>query len=215
MRDGVEEGSDVEIDHPVLVPTPLTSHSQRVMGAAPTAVAVTVGMKDRLQLVFQQHHRRRLRHPVDRVRHPKHTQSRPMILRYRHTTHRAREIAPRGHPVPQRVEVVLQLRLEPLDADRVDTRCTLVGSDLLPRLENEALVDLKRLHLQLGSGPRLLPCRVGHGLTLVCTAPSLQPHYRAFPATTSRPAPVPRIGTLPLTVSTARGPPSCPPERDR
>ena len=38
--------------------------------------------------------------------------------------------------------------------------------------------------------------------------PSLQPHYRAFTATTSRSAPVPRIGTLPLAVSAPWGPPS-------
>jgi hypothetical protein len=37
--------------------------------------------------------------------------------------------------------------------------------------------------------------------------PSLQPHYRAFPATTRRSAPLPRIGTLPLTVSAAWGSP--------
>ena len=54
----------------------------------------------------------------------------------------------------------------------------------------------------------LLPWRVGPGLTLVCTAPWLQPHYRTFFATMSRPAPVPRLGTLPLAVSAARGPPS-------
>jgi len=50
--------------------------------------------------------------------------------------------------------------------------------------------------------------RAGPGLTLACTAPWLQPHYRTFPATTSRPVPVPRLGTLPLTVSAAYGPPS-------
>src|SRR5213078_457692 len=208
MGDGVEEGADVEIDHPVLVPTPLASHGQRVVSTSPRTVAVTVGMEDRLQPFFQQHRRRSLRHPVSRVRHPEQTHSRPMILRYRHTTHRAREVAPRRHPVPQLVEVVPQLRFERLDAHRVDTRCTLVGSDLLPRLEHEALVDLKRLHLRLGSLPRLLPYRVGLGLTLVCTAPLLQPHYGTFLATTSRPAPVPRIGTLPLTVLTVCGPPS-------
>ena len=42
---------------------------------------------------------------------------------------------------------------------------------------------------------------------LTCTAPSLQPDYRALITTTSRPAPVPR-GTLPLAVSAAWGPPS-------
>ena len=42
---------------------------------------------------------------------------------------------------------------------------------------------------------------------LACTAPSLQPDYRAFVTTTSRPVPVPR-GTLPLAVSAAWSPPS-------
>jgi len=45
-------------------------------------------------------------------------------------------------------------------------------------------------------------------MTLVCTAPSLQPHYRTFLTTTSRPVPVPRLGTLPLAVSPACSPPS-------
>jgi hypothetical protein len=56
--------------------------------------------------------------------------------------------------------------------------------------------------------PNVLPLRVGPGLALVCTAPSLRPHYRTFLATTGCPAPVPRLGTLPLAVSAARGPPS-------
>src|SRR6266404_6910845 len=37
--------------------------------------------------------------------------------------------------------------------------------------------------------------------------PSLQPHYRAFLTTTRRSVPLPRISTLPLTVSAARGSP--------
>jgi len=46
---------------------------------------------------------------------------------------------------------------------------------------------------------------------LTCTTPSLQSHYRTFITTTGRPAPVPRIGTLPLTVFAACGSPSRPP----
>ncbi len=42
---------------------------------------------------------------------------------------------------------------------------------------------------------------------LTCPTPSLQPHYKTFTATTSRPAPVPRVGTLPLTVFPACGSP--------
>ena len=99
----------------------------------------------------------------------------------------------------------LSLRRELGDADSVHARRTVVGPDLLPRLKHEAFGNFKRLHLRLGSRPRLLPRRVGLGLTLVCPAPSLRPHYRTLIATTGRSAPVPRIGTLPLTVTAAWG----------
>jgi hypothetical protein len=178
------------------------------MSAAPGTVPVAVAVEDRLQFFLQQHRRRSLRHPVSRIGHPEQAHAFPMILRYLHAPHRPREVTPRGHPVPQLVEIAPQLLGEQAGADRVHARRPVIGPDLLPRLNDEALADLKRLHLGLGPGPWLLPLRVGHGLTLVCTAPSLRPHYRAFPATTSRPAPVPRLGTLPLAVSAARGPPS-------
>ena len=55
---------------------------------------------------------------------------------------------------------------------------------------------------------RLLPgTLVDHQTNPDDPPPSLQPHYRAFTATTRRSAPLPRIGTLPLTVSAAWGSP--------
>ena len=178
------------------------------MGAAPRTVPVAVAVEDRLQFLLQQHRRRSLRHPVTRIGHAEQTHAFPMIFRYLDAPHRPREIAPRAHPVPQPEQIVPQLFFEQADAARVHPRRPVIGPDLLPRLHDEALTDLKRLHLRLGPGPGLLPLRVGPGLTLVCTAPWLQPHNRTFLATMSRPAPVPRLGTLPLAVSAARGPPS-------
>src|SRR5262249_23174235 len=198
----------INIEHPVLLPAPLAAHGQRVMSTAPRTITVAVAVENPLQPALQQHRRRSLRHPVRRGRHPEQAHTRPMIFRYLHAPHRPREIAPRGHPVPQLVEVVPPLLLEQANADRVHARRTFIGPDLLPRLIDEALADLKRLHLGLGSLPRLLPWRVGPGMPLACTAPSLQPHYRTFLTTTSRPVPVPRLGTLPLAVSAACGPPS-------
>src|SRR5215472_11925130 len=131
-----------------------------------------------------------------------------MIFRYLHAPHRPGEVTPRTHPVPQLVQIVFQLLFEQADADRVHARRTLLGPDLLPRLIDEALADLKRLPFRPGPIPGLLPWRVGPGPALVRTAPSLQPHYRTFLTTTGRPAPVPRLGTLPLAVSAACGPPS-------
>ena len=157
MRNGVEKGPDIKIEHPVLLPAPLAAYGQGVVGASPRTVAVAVAVEDRLQLLLQQHRRRGLRHPVRRIRHAEQTHAFPMIFRYLHAPHRPREVAPRGHPVPQLVEVVPQLLLEQADADRVHARRTLVGPDLLPRLRDEALVDLKRLHLRPGSAPAAPP----------------------------------------------------------
>src|SRR5690242_12294946 len=209
MRHRIEKGPDINIQHPVLFPAPLSAGGQRMMSAAPRPVAVAVAVKHRLQLGFQQHRRCGLRHPVGRVWHPEQTHTRPAVFWYLHAPHRPREVTPRGHPVPQLVEVVPPLLLKHPDADRVHARRPLIGPDLLPRLIDKALTDLKRLHFRPGPGPRLLPFRVDPELALVCAAPSLQPHYRTFTATTGRPAPVPRLGTLPLAVSAACGPPSC------
>ena len=213
MRNGVEKGADIKVQRPVLCPAPAAAYGQRVMGAAPRTVPVAVPVEDRLQFLLQQHRRRSLRHPVARVGHAEQTHAFPMIFRYLHAPHRTREIAPRAHPVPQLEEIVLQLLGEQADANRVHARRPVIGPDLLPRLHDETLIDLKRLHLRLGSLPRLLPWRVGLRMTLVCTAPLLQPHYRTFTATTGRPAPVPRLGTLPLAVPAACGPPSRGPGR--
>ena len=133
-----------------------------------------------------------------------------MILRYLNGSHRPREVAPRGHPIPQPVEVVHLVGCEIVDAHSVHARRCTVRSDLLPRLENETLRNFKRLQLLLPrSICRLLPRTVDLQTTLNCPAPSLRPHYRALTATTGRSAPVPRIGTLALAASAACGSPSC------
>ena len=67
MRNGVEKGADVKVQHPVLRPAPAAAHGQRVMGAAPRTVPVAVAVEDRLQYLLQQHRRRSLRHPVTRI----------------------------------------------------------------------------------------------------------------------------------------------------
>jgi len=69
-----------------------------------------------------------------------------MILRYFHRTHRSGKVAASAHPIPQLIEIVLLIAAELVDADCIHTRRTVIGPDFLPRLENEALVDLKRLH---------------------------------------------------------------------
>ena len=218
MRNAVEKGPDIKVQHPILFPAALSGDGQRVMGAAPRTIAVTVRVEDRLQPGFQQHCCRGLGHPVGRVRDSEHPDPPPMILRYLHRPHRSREVASRGHPIPQQVEVVPLALRELGDADGVHARRPVVGPDLLPRLKHQALGDLKRFHLRLGSGPRLLPRRVGLGLTLVrpgrgrdrCAPPPLRsgpitgpsPLLRAgpplCPGSVLCPTRLPPAGVLPL-----------------
>jgi len=207
MRNAVEEGPDIKIQNPVLLPAASTCHSQRVLGRTPRTVAVTVGMKDRLQPHFQQHRCCGLCHSIGHVRHPERSDPSPMIIRYLHRPHRPRQVTARGHSVPQLVEVVPLPLPELRDVDRVHARRSLVAPDLHPRLVDEALVDLKRLHRRLWSTRRLLPHRGWPPSDLTCPAPSLQPHYRAFSTTTGRSAPVPGIGTLAPADIAARGSP--------
>jgi hypothetical protein len=67
------------------------------------------------------------------------------------------------------------------------------ASDVRPLLERLCLV------------PRLLLFPVGQWPRPNNTAPSLQPHYRAFDATPNCAAPAPRFGTLALAIGAACG----------
>ena len=96
-----------------------------------------------------------------------------MILRYLNRSHRPREVAPRGHPIPQLVEVVHLVGCEIVDAHSVHARRCTVRSDLLPRLEHETLPNFKRPQLLLlRSICRFLPRTVDLQTTLNCPAPS-------------------------------------------
>ena len=67
MRDAVEEGPDIKVQHPVLFPAAPSSHGQRVVGRTPRTVTVAVRVEDRLQLLLQQHRRRRLGDSVGHI----------------------------------------------------------------------------------------------------------------------------------------------------
>jgi len=127
------------------------------MGAAPRTITVTVRMEDRLKRLFQQHRCCGLSDSVGHRRHPEHPDSRPVILRYLHRAHRRGHVAARAHPVPKRVEDVSLTALEHAGAHGVHARRSVLGPDLLPRLEHEALGDLKRLPRRVCSAHQLLP----------------------------------------------------------
>src|ERR1035441_6127434 len=77
--------------------------------------------------------------------HPEQAGPAAMRLGDLHRHHRGREVGPRGHPVPDPVEIVLQVLLERLDGLPVHPRCTLVPFHLDPGVPDLLLADLERL----------------------------------------------------------------------
>ena len=119
-----------------------------------------------------------------------------------------REVAPLRHPIPQPVEVVHLVGREIVDAHSVHA-----GAALFARTFSHAS-KTRRFRISndfnffcFGRSVGSSPEGVGLQTTVNYPAPSLGPHYRALTATTSRSAPVPRIGTLALAVSAACGSP--------
>ncbi len=114
--------------------------------------------------------------------------------------HRGRKVRPRAHPVPDLVEVALQIGLELTQGLLVHSRSTLVGRNLPVRLPHLLLGNVERLGLRLWHCPsRLLPgsARLNESNSPGEPAPWLHPHpsEQSFPATTGRSAGKRRIGT--------------------
>src|SRR5450759_1419570 len=65
---GVEEGFDVKVDDPILLPAPLPAHSDCVQWGTPGPVAVGIVMEHSFHARLQHHHRHLLRDPIDHIR---------------------------------------------------------------------------------------------------------------------------------------------------
>ena len=174
-------------------------------------------MEDLFDLLLQPPGHHRLRDPVRDSRHTQDPRAAAVRLRDLHRTHRGREVAPRGHPVPDLVQII------PSDPPRtprstpIRTRRALVGLNLLPRLPDSPLRNTERLAWRFQLIHATPP---GHTARLIerttatdDPAPSLRSHYRGFTATTSQSASAPRDGTQSLAVSAARDTPSRHPAR--
>jgi hypothetical protein len=141
----VEELLHVEVNDPGISPAALPARRHRIEGRALRSIAIGVGVEDRLDLLLDPPRHDRLRHPVGDSWYSENPGASTMGLWYRHRSHRGREVTARGHPVPDPIEIVLQIGLELLERHLVDTRCTLVGLYSLKGLPHLLLGDLERL----------------------------------------------------------------------
>ena len=163
-RNGVEELPDVQVDHPVVLPTPCPACSDRVMGRLSRPIAIGVRVELRFHQRLQMHGHHRLRDPVCDRRHPEHPDPAAMRLGDLNRPDRRRKVGPRTHPIPDPVQVALQIGLKLVQVLPVHPRRALIGPDPPIRLPDQRLGNHKRLVLELGhADPRFLPGPSGPG----------------------------------------------------
>jgi hypothetical protein len=98
---------------------------------SPQGTCTSSTMKNRLCSGFQGERSHCLRDPIRHGRYSEDTGAPAMRFRYFNCPYRRWKIGPRGHPVPDSVEIVLQILLEFLDGLSVHPGSTLVPSDAM------------------------------------------------------------------------------------
>ena len=158
-----------------------------------------------------------LRDSVRDSRHAENPGPRAMRFRYFHRFHRRREVAARGHPVPDLIEITLQIGLEILNRLLVHPWRALVGFHFQPGALHLLLRNLERLACRFLLAHAIPPRhlvdranepRMSRSLRSAPTASS-----RNFTATTNRSACASRDGTLPLALQTLGELPAARPRR--
>lgn len=147
MIDGVKELGDIKVDDPVLALTPRPTDSDRIQRRTLPPIAVGIVVEDRLRTRLQLQRNDSLGDPVGHSRHSKDPSPLAVRFRYLHRQHRWGKVTPRRHPVPDLVQVALQIGLEIGDGAPIHPRGTLVGRDSLIRLPHQPLGYGKRLAL--------------------------------------------------------------------
>ena len=114
MVDVVEQGLDVELDDPVILPASPPDDAYCVQGGIPWTVAVRVAVKHRLEYRLKDLLDHGLR---DSIRHRRHTQQScaPALLWNGDAFDRRREVAAGAQAVPKLVQVVTELAFKRLD----------------------------------------------------------------------------------------------------
>ena len=171
------------------------------MGPASRPIAIGIRVEHRLHPRLQIDGCNLLRDPVGDRRHPEHPRPRAVRLRYLHRLDRRREVGPRAHPIPDLVEIILQIGLERLQILIVHPWPSIIVLDPPKRLPDHPLGNRKRLLLGLWHVFSLPPgtlapvVRSIHFLVSRPLRSTPTPASRSFVATTSRSAGKRRVGT--------------------
>src|SRR3954471_24348063 len=129
---------DVQVQDPVLLLATRPTHRDRIQRRTPRSITVGIFMEDRLGSGLDSH----CHHGVgDSVGHGRHAQRAraPTRLWYVHRLDRGRKVRSRGHPVPDLVQIVLQILLEALAAPPPPPRAPFLARPPPIRLPNQLL----------------------------------------------------------------------------
>ena len=148
----VEEAADVQIDHPVVTPASLPGCRECVDRRLPRAIPIRIGVELRLHFRFQVHLDHRLGNSVGDSGYAQAALA-SVLFRYTDRPDRRREVRARRHPIPNPIEIVLQVLLEHLDRLSIHASCSVVRLDPSVSLPNHPLGNTKRLRV----ARRLLP----------------------------------------------------------
>src|SRR5216684_8509332 len=182
MADFVEQLSDVELQNPIDMPAPLSRRSHGVQGRLPRPVAIGVRQEDGFHVRLEGHFDDRLRHAICYRGHTQNAFS-AILLRNGDRFHRRWEVRPRRHPVPEFVQVVLQVRFEVGNRLLVYTTTARIGLDGLEGFIHQRLWNVERLCCT-HSLPPVSSCF--YKCSPLTQPLRSEPHYRAFIATTGR-----------------------------
>ena len=126
MVDIIEQPLDVEFQYPIVFPAPLPGHRYRIQRRFPRSIAVGVMVKVRLYLGLKIDFRHHLGHPIT-YRGDSQQACPATLLGDCNRFHGWGKVAAGGHPVPDLVQVVLQVGFESCQALSVDACHPLVG----------------------------------------------------------------------------------------
>ena len=110
-RHGLKESFDVQIDDPIGPPAALPRRPDRIQRRPAGAIGIGVRVEVWFHQRLQDHRHDRLRHAVGHGRNAEGARA-ARCLRYLDEPHGRRMVRSRRHPVPDLVEIVLQVRLE-------------------------------------------------------------------------------------------------------
>src|SRR5216684_3486582 len=155
--DPVEETFDVEVKHPVPLPTSLPSHGYRVVGRFPWPISIGVLVELRLQYRFQILLDYRLGDSIGHRRNSERTRLSGITLRNVNPAHGRRKVGSGTHPIPDSIEIVTQVSLEILDGLPVNSCRPSVRLHLLIRFPHLAFRNTERLGF-IHAGPPPAGC---------------------------------------------------------